>query len=123
MSNLCDYSDADIPAKGTINLAGQGADAAAIQTDQNNEKVIFKNSTLFTDCITEINNTQVDDAKGLDVVMLMYNLIEYCYNFPGTTGILKALIQPIYVSGYWTLPPFVKIMQSFILMQNTSKRD
>ena len=42
-----------------------------------NKKVIFKNCALFTDCITEINNTQVDDARKTDVVMPMYNLIGY----------------------------------------------
>ena len=42
-----------------------------------NKKVIFKNCALFTDCITEINNTQVDDAQTTDIVMPMYNLIGY----------------------------------------------
>ena len=40
-------------------------------------KVIFKNYASFTNCIRKINNTQVDDAQGTDVVILMYNLIEY----------------------------------------------
>ena len=34
----------------------------------------------FTDCVSEINNTQVDNAKYIDVVMQMYNLIEYSDN-------------------------------------------
>ena len=42
-----------------------------------NKKVIFTNCAQFTDCITEINNTQVDDAQKVDLVMPMHNLIEY----------------------------------------------
>ena len=42
-----------------------------------NKGVIFKNFARFTDCISETNNTQVDKAKYIDVVMLMYNLLEY----------------------------------------------
>ena len=38
---------------------------------------IFENCALFTGCINEINNTQVDNAKDLDAVMPMYNLIEF----------------------------------------------
>ena len=49
MSILCDYSDACILVKEAITLIGQGADAAAIQADRNNKKVIFKNSVLSTE--------------------------------------------------------------------------
>ena len=38
---------------------------------------MFKNFATFTDCISETNNTQIDKAKYIDVVMLMYNLLEY----------------------------------------------
>ena len=54
-----------------------GPDAAA---NNFNEKVIFKNCTPFTDCISEINNTHVDNAKDIDVVMSRHNLIEYSDN-------------------------------------------
>ena len=40
----------------------------------------------FTDCRSEINNTQIDNAKDLDVVMPMYNLIEYSENYSKTSG-------------------------------------
>ena len=46
-------------------------------------EVIFKNCALFTDYINEINNTHVDNAKDLDVVMPMYNLVEYSDNSSG----------------------------------------
>ena len=63
--------------KGTITVVGQRADASAITADRNNRQVIFKNCLPFTYCISETNNIQVDNAKDVDVVMPMYNLIEY----------------------------------------------
>ena len=51
------------------------ADAAAA-VNNTNKKVIFKNCAPFTDCITEINNTQIDDTQKIDVVMPMYNRIQ-----------------------------------------------
>ena len=44
---------------------------------------------LFTDYISEINNTQVDNAKDLDVAMPLYNLIEYSNNYSEPSGIRK----------------------------------
>ena len=52
------------------------------------KKVIFKYSALFTDFISSLNNTQVDDAHNIDVVMLMYNLNVYSYNHSKTSRIL-----------------------------------
>ena len=45
------------------------------------KRVIFKNCDPFTNCISKINNTQIDNAEYIDIVMPMYNLIEYCDNF------------------------------------------
>ena len=50
--------------------------------------MVFKNCAPFTICISEINNTQVDNAKDIDIVMTMYNLIEYSDNYAKTLGIL-----------------------------------
>ena len=83
---LCDYSDAYILVKGKITIAGAGADAAARQADERNKGVIFKNCAPFINCISEINNTQIDNAKDIDIVMPMYNLIEYSDNYAKTTG-------------------------------------
>ena len=83
-SSLCDYSDAYILVKGTISVNSTSADGAA--ANNNNRKVIFKNCAPFTNCISEINNTQVDNAKDIDIVMPMYNLIEYSDNYAQTTG-------------------------------------
>ena len=76
-SSLCDYSDAYVLVKGTITITGVGADAAARQADERDKGVVFKNCAPFTNCISEINNTQVDNAKDIDIVMPMYSLIEY----------------------------------------------
>ena len=62
-------------------ITGWGADDAAKQLDEKNKGVIFKSCAPFTDCISEINNTQIDHAKYIDVVMPMYNLIEYSNNY------------------------------------------
>ena len=48
----------------------------------------FKNCAPFTNCISEVNNTQVDNAKDIDIVMPMYNLIEYSDNYAKTSGFL-----------------------------------
>ena len=40
----------------------------------------------FTECISNVNNTQIDNAKDIDVVMTMYNLIEYGDNYSKTLG-------------------------------------
>ena len=74
-SNLCDYSDAHILIKGTITLPNKGVAGTAV--NYANIKVIFKSCATFTDRITEINSTQVYEAQIIDVIMPMYNLIEY----------------------------------------------
>ena len=63
------------------NTADDGA--AANNTDK---KVIFKNCAPFTNCIRKINNAQTDNAEYIDVVMPMYNLIEYSNNYLKTSG-------------------------------------
>ena len=87
-SSLCDYSDAYILVKGTITINGRAADAAAIQADERDKDVSFKNCAPFINCISEINNTQIDNAKDIDIVMPMYNLIEYSDNYAKTSGSL-----------------------------------
>ena len=53
---------------------------------ENNIQVLFKNCAPFTDCISEVSNTQIDNAKDIDVVMPMYNLIEYGDNYSKISG-------------------------------------
>ena len=87
-SSLCDYSDAYILVKGKITIIGRGVDAAARRADERDKGVAFKNCAPFTNCISEINNTQVDDAKDINIVMPMYNLIEHSDNYAETSGSL-----------------------------------
>ena len=82
-SSLCNYSDAYIHVRGTITVNNTAAEGAA--ANNNNKKVIFKNCAPFTNRISQINNTNLDNAKYLDIVMPMYNLIEYSDNYSKTS--------------------------------------
>ena len=96
-SNLYNYDDTYIPVKGTItitvnagSIAGR-AEAQALaarQADERNKDVTFKNCAPFTKCISRINGTDVDNAQDIDIVMPMYNLIEYSDNYSKTSGSL-----------------------------------
>ena len=78
---MCDYSNAYIVVKETI-----------IVTEVNNnaydKKLAFKNNAPFNSCITKINNILTDNAEDLDIVMPMYNFLEYRKNYSKTTGSL-----------------------------------
>ena len=74
-SNLCDCSHPYILVKGTITVPNTAAAGTAVNST--NKKVIFKNCAPFTKCITKINNTQVDDAQKIDIIVPLCNLIEY----------------------------------------------
>ena len=87
-SNLCDYADAYILVKGTITITGAGNDDATKQADERGKGVTFKNCAPFTKCINRINNIEIDNAKDIDIVMPMYNLIEYSDNYSKTFGSL-----------------------------------
>ena len=85
-SSLCDYTDVYILVKGNItvnNTAAAGADA-----NNNNKKVIFKTCAPFTNCISKINNELIDNAECIDIVLPMYNLIEYSDNYSKRSGSL-----------------------------------
>ena len=75
--NLCDYSNVYILISGTITINGAGGDDAVKRTDERNKGVIIKNCAVFTNCISEINNTQIDNGKHIDFAMPIYDLIEY----------------------------------------------
>ena len=66
---LCDYSDAYILVSRTITITGAEADDATKLADERNKGVIFKNCASCTECISNINNTQIDSAKDIYVVM------------------------------------------------------
>ena len=78
-----------ILVKGTITIPGEGANNDdAKQADERGKSVTFKNCAPFTKCISRINNTDIDNAQDIDIVMPMYNLIEYSDNYSKTSASL-----------------------------------
>lgn len=80
LSNLCDYSNANIVAKWTIDLR-----AAANKNDKDGKDVVFKNSAPFTNAHQKTNSTFTDKAEDLDMVMSMYYFVECSGNYSMTT--------------------------------------
>ena len=73
-SDLCDFSDAYIVAKGTITVKNPN--------DANyRKKLAFKNNASFVSCVSKIDNMLIDNAEDLDILMPMYNLLEYSKNY------------------------------------------
>ena len=81
-SDLCDFIDAYIVVKGDITLEGDN------DANKRNKNLAFKNNAPFINCISKINGIKIDNAEDLDVVMSMYNLLEYSKNYRKTTGSL-----------------------------------
>ena len=81
-SYLCDYSDAYIVVIGIITIEG------ANKRDRKNRSLAFKNNAPFTSCISKINDVLIENAEDIDIVMPMYNLIEYSKNYSKTTSSL-----------------------------------
>ena len=77
-SYLCDYSDAYIFFQGDIAVVGRS----------NNTKICFKNDAPFTRCVTHLNYEHVETAENLNLVMNLYNLIEYSDNCQESTASL-----------------------------------
>ena len=84
--NLCNYANVYILVKGTITITAAGDNDAAKSLGERNKGVIFKNCAPFTKCISRINNTDIDNAQDIDIVMPMYNLIDYSSNYSKTSG-------------------------------------
>ena len=83
-SDSFDYSDAYTVVKGTIEILA----AAANANDKAAKDVAFKDNSPFSSCISNINNTLPENSEDLDIVMPMYNLLEYGHNYSMTTGSL-----------------------------------
>ena len=88
-SSLCDYADVYILVKEPIIITGAGDDAAARRADERNKGVIFKNCAPFTKCISKINDTEIDNAQDIDIVMPIYYLIEYSDSYSKFMAILQ----------------------------------
>ena len=80
-SSLCHYSDTYIYVTGNITVSGANA----------NTKVAFKNCAPFTRCVTLINDEHIDTTENLDIIMPVYNLIEYSDNYSDTSGKFMAV--------------------------------
>ena len=87
-SNLCDYSDAYILIKGTITVTAPGANNGANNIRDKRNRPLILNNTPFVSCITRINGELIEDADDLDIVMSMYNLLDYSKNYRKTIGSL-----------------------------------
>ena len=83
-SDLCDYADAYILVNSTITVTSQGN----VIRDKKNRPLISKNNAPFISLITKINNELIEDADDLDIVIPMYNLLEYSKNYKRTIGSL-----------------------------------
>ena len=68
--------------KGDITLEGDN------DANKRNKNLAFNNNAPFINCISKINGVKIDNAEDLDVVMPMYNLLEYSKNYRKTTGSL-----------------------------------
>ena len=88
-SNLCNYSDAYILVRRTITIDGERDDDAAKLLDGRNRGVIFKNCAPLSECVSNINNTQIDNARDIDIVMPMCILIEYSDNYSKSSESLR----------------------------------
>ena len=105
-SSLCDYSGAYILVKGIITITGDAGPEpdennlrtaaqllAARHADERDKDVAFKNCAPFTNCISKINNAQVNNAKDIDIIIPVYNLIEYSDNYSKTSEKFAAILQ------------------------------
>ena len=82
-SDLCDYNDAYIVVKGIVTVSAQERDR-----DEMNRDLVLKNNAPFISCISKINGISIENAEDLDVLMPMYNLLEYSKNYSKTSGSL-----------------------------------
>ena len=86
-SDLCDYADAYVLVNGTITVTAPEVNNNANNIrDKRNRPLILKINALFVSCITKINNELIEDTGDLDIVMPMYNLLEYSKNYKKTVG-------------------------------------
>ena len=86
-SDLRGHSDAYIVVTGII-MAVSARDGASNISDKRNRSLAFKNNAPFISCISKINGVLIESAEDLDIVISMYNLLEYTKNYSKTSGSL-----------------------------------
>ena len=108
--DLCDFNDAYIVVKGNITVVkkiftadgfealNNTADNATATNYANNnafgkKKLVFKNNAPFINCISKSNGKKIDNAEDLDVVKLMYNLLEYSKNYRKQQEVFGIIIE------------------------------
>ena len=84
-SNLCDYANAYMFVTDTVTITGHGDDDVAKQLEERNKVGILKNCATFSKCISRVKGTDIDNARDIDIVMPIYNLIEYSNNYSKTS--------------------------------------
>ena len=82
-SDLCDYSDAYVRVKGKITVTNPN------DNTNFNKKLTLKNNAPFILCISKINGELVENAEHLDIIMPMYNLLEYSKHYEKTLIIIE----------------------------------
>ena len=86
-SDLRDFNDAYIVVKGYITLEGDN------DANKQNKNLVFKNNAPFINCISKTNGVKIDNAEDLDVVMPMYNLLEYSKNYKKQQVVYEIIIE------------------------------
>ena len=86
-SDLCDYNDSYIVVRGDITVEGPH------NRDRKNRLSAFKNNAPFSSCISKINGVLIENAEDIDIVIPMYNLLEYSKNYSKTFGSFMELLQ------------------------------
>ena len=110
-SDLCDFSDAYIVVEGDITLEGDN------DANKRNKNLAFKNNAPFINCISKINGVKIDNAEDLDVVMTMYNLLEYSKNYRKTTGMKQVILFLLILNLLNTKQALQKILIMLVLMK------
>ena len=82
-SDLCYFNDAYIVVKGDITLEGDN------DVNKRNKNLAFKNNAPFINQISKVNGVKIDNAEDLDVVMPIYDRLEYSKNYKKVTGSLS----------------------------------
>ena len=111
-SDLCDFSNAYIAVKRTITVTDPD-DA------KRNKSIAFKNNVPFINYISKINDVQIDNAEDLDVVMPMYNLLEYSKNYKKkqvVCGTIKEMNQAILFLLILNLLNTRQVLQEILIM-------
>ena len=106
---MCDCSNAYIVVKGNITLVRPN-------NATRNKEVTFKNNAPFINCISKINGVKIDNAEDLDVVMPMYNLLEYSKNYKKQQVVYGIIIEMNQVILFLNLLDIKQVLQEILII-------